>query len=225
MLFHKKYILNLLLAVVAVGLATALYQSWNREIPPLPAPELQVEDKNLEKQENYVRILPVKDSYRAVTERNLFSPERKEFIVEKPIVEEKPVVQKIATISGRAIKLFGIIQLGNQKKALITDPQQTGKRNNKWVSVGDQIGNLRVVAISADKLQVIDGNERYDIMLHDEKRKSQGSLPAAKVEPTVISTGPANPPSASAPPSADQPSSDEFVTINTPFGPIKRRKN
>jgi len=137
--------------------------------------------------------------------------------------------------------------MGNQKKALISNPETGSEANKKsgakekWVALGDTLGNFNVADIQKDKIILADGANKHEILLYDKNKPARkisapekpAALPAAS---NIAGTGSTAPPTAAAaatkavtgppPPNvADgkSPPAAEHKIINTPFGPVKRR--
>ncbi len=187
-------------------------------------------------------------SYESLVSQNLFLQERREIILEEkkpteelqsaPVsateteTEPEPTVQEVK-IKGTTIILHGIIFFDDFKSALITNPvkQDDDDRDNKWVEVGDKLANISVDAIEPDRIILRDKNQRLTVLLHDaSKPKEMRSIKEANntLQPTVIST-------ASAPKKPEKSTSkssqatvknseDEYIIVQTPFGPQKKKK-
>jgi hypothetical protein len=170
-----------------------------------------------------------------VAEKSLFSPSRSEVIPEK----QKAGPPKV---SEKEIFLYGVMAVGDRKKALISNPEPAtaGKAapKEKWVAVGDTIGTFSVADIKKDRIILADGANNHEILLHDKNKPARQTTAAEKSEaPTVVAAGSA-PPVAVAATKADarpqQPAAPaaadgkgapaaEYQIINTPFGPVKQR--
>lgn len=224
MLLHKKNILNLLLAIVVCSLAAALYLSWNTEIPSLPVSAILEEEKSTKKNLDKSQAIPVETTYKAVTDQNLFSPDRKEYIPEKkPPKTEEEQVQTLTKVSGKAIELQGVIQIGDKHSGLILNPDIGAVRKYKWVVVGERIGNLVVTEIRPDRLLLRDGGEKYEIKLSDMKKEKTASPSTLKMAPTIVSTGTSSKSSAAPVKTQGNNSSKETTIIHTPFGDIIKK--
>ena len=182
--------------------------------------------------------MPPESTYGIVAEKNLFSSNRSEVIPEKQ-KKEGPL-----KISEKQIFLYGVVVMGDHKKALISNPDPgpvAGKKpasKDKWVAVGDTIGTFKVADIGKDRIILADGASNHEILLFDKNKPARQVIVAEKpAAPTVVASGPtpAAPAAATAAPPAakpEQPASriaegkgapGEYRIINTPFGPTKRR--
>jgi hypothetical protein len=246
----KVWLMNIALAAAVVLTGIMSLEVWtapDEAVPEFRAAadaETPPPDKKLVE-----RAASPEANYGIVAEKNLFSPDRSDPLSPasgpgKPRLSEKMIF------------LYGVVTLDGREQALVSDPESGskaagGKAGDKWVRVGDRIGNFTVAEIGRDRIVVKDGADRYDLLLYDENKPvslENEQLPPAAA-PTVVVTGPeaAVPaaPAASAAPAAGSnqaapgaPSSGavvpgaptgggeksgEYKIVNTPFGPIKRR--
>jgi hypothetical protein len=180
-------------------------------------------------------------AYRVIAERSLFSPDRKESLPEEPKAKTEKA-QPI--ISGKKIHLYGVIIMGDERKALIDNPVRgRDEPNKKWVRVGDAFSDLRVAAIEPKSILLEQGKDNYEISLYDDERKNPQPSPNRKAPsfstPTVVNTE-TKEPSSSAKPESDSDTkprvkpkpvireqddaTGEFETFETPFGTFQRKK-
>jgi len=249
MWMHKKNIINTLLIVVLSGLGVVLYLSWMREIPTVPISAILQDEKIVQKTQNKSQAIPGEATYKAVIEKNVFSPDRKEYVPEPaPLQTEEKAAQNITKILGKTIELQGIIQIGDTHSGLIVNPDIEAEKKYKWVVVGDQLGEFQVTEILPDKLMLRNGNEKYEIKLSDKKKKEMAAASPLKTTPPVVAAAPANKTAVTAnkskdknsplptiqakdensrketsEPSKDEKGSKETSVINTPFGAVKRK--
>ncbi len=187
--------------------------------------------------------MPPETAYGAVTDRNLFSPDRAELVKEEE-VQAEPVKGNIR-ISGRKIVLYGVIIMDDYRTALISDPKpKSSKRRSMWVKEGDIIGGsaegVVVSSIQKESITLLDGGKMYEVLLYDKDKLREKVAAQKQTKPTVVTTKPtavARPPapgmkpgSKNAAPSkvttrkSSPPGDDEYKMIDTPFGKIKVRK-
>lgn len=190
-------------------------------------------------------------SYESLVSQNLFSQERSEIIPpEKEPVKELPPEPKpepepeteagpeavptveAVKIQGTTIVLHGVLLLDDYKTALITNPlKKEEERDNKWVKVGEKLANLKIDAIEPDRIILRDKNKRFIVLLHDESKPKQaksGKKSNATMQPTVISTTQADKKARKAKRKASKSSGknneSEYIIVQTPFGPVKKKK-
>ncbi|MHB8773153.1 MAG: hypothetical protein ACYC7J_19330 [Syntrophales bacterium] len=241
--FSRIWMINLLLAVFVAWFGMMSFTVWSKGDEPIP--EIQT-GKNAEKPlpaKGIVERTMAPDSvYSVVAEKNVFSPSRAEFIPDK----EKAGPLKI---SDKTIFLYGTVAMGERKQALISNPENgpagpaAGKKQalrDKWVALGDKLGNFTVAEIKKDRIILADGATKREILLYDKsKPKRQVAAAEKPAAPSVVSTGTTAASAAPAPApatakSGTEPSpsrvaegkstpAGEFKIVNTPFGPVKRR--
>jgi hypothetical protein len=234
--FSKIWLINVSLAALIVCLGIVSFDIWSKGDEAIP--ELQTgksPEKTLPVKGIIERTMPPESTFGIVVDKNLFSSNRTESIPEK----DKTGPLKI---SEKMVFLYGVVIAGGRKQALISNPEtkpEAGKSRSKdkWVKVGDAVGNFSVADIRKDRIILADGTNQHEILLYDEKkpaRKTTVAQPSAA--PTVVAAGPAAaapataaaqkpgtaPPAAAVAAGKNAPEG-EYKIVNTPFGQIKRR--
>ena len=232
-MISKAWMINGILAIVLVVCLGNVWNVWHTRIPVLPEEKSVVIDKTSINNKKSSKSQILKESaYESVVDRNLFSPDR---APAPPEVEvSKPGVQEDVRISGEKIVLYGVIMIDDYKKALINNPgdRKTGSKI-QWVSEGDRLENLKVREIRAEEILLVDGADRYRVLLYDPDKavKSTGVSAGQRKEvtqPKVISAGVAPTETArkvkkktenvSASPES------EYEIVDTPFGKLRRKR-
>jgi hypothetical protein len=236
--FSKIWLINIVLVSFVVFFGMMSFDVWSKGDETVP--EMQTaknSEKPLPGKGIMERTMPPDSTYGIVAEKNLFSMNRAEIIPEKQ-KKEGPL-----KISEKLIILYGVVVMGDRKKALISNPEagpEAGKKmapKDKWVAVGDTIGNFSVTDIRKDKIILADGANTHEILLYDKNKPARQTVAAeASAAPTVVATGPATVTAATrseTKPTTEQPASsisegksvpaDEYRVVNTPFGPVKQR--
>jgi hypothetical protein len=245
--FSRIWLMNISLAILVVFLGVKGYQVLLKTGETVPEVQSgKSTEKPLPVKSVMERTVPPESTYGIVAEKNLFSSNRSESVPDT----QQPGQFKI---SEKMIFLYGVVLMGDRKQALISNPDpapQAGKPpvRDKWVKPGDKVGNSSVADIQKDRIILSDGAKTHEILLYDKNKPARkiaaaaapaapavvaaGSAPAA---PAIIAAGsaPAAPAAAAAKPAAEPPKSSveagksaaegEYVIINTPFGPTKRR--
>lgn len=109
---------------------------------------------------------PKDETYTIITEKNVFSPQRKEWVVKaiipKPseLAKKDQAKQELAKKKALAVKpkkiiLQGIVISGDIRKALINNPL-TGVSNKKtlYVQEGDDLEGYKVTGIESDRIKL-----------------------------------------------------------------------
>jgi len=123
------------------------------------------------------------DPYAVISKKNLFRPDRTEWIQEGS--GGKMVDKKIDTSK---LSLFGTVIVGNKKSAIIRDKdagKAAGKQNpaeaapgkkNEIYSLGDYIGGYVISAIEEKKVVLDYYGEKVTLNLHEGKEKAKGDF-------------------------------------------------
>ncbi|MDM8522737.1 hypothetical protein QUF80_05130 [Desulfococcaceae bacterium HSG8] len=215
-MFSKTWLMSIVLAAFAVFFGVKTYDIWSLSERPdmkMPAPARKSEAP-VKKSVN--RRMPSETAYNVVADRNLFSPDRAEFIPEEP--ESEPEVKPLR-VSGKKITLYGVILTDHYQSALIDNPLRgPDERKNKWVKTGDTIGELEVAEIRKGSILLTEGDDTYEIPLYDKtKPKRQGKIKKAS-KPTVIVSE-----SAKEQKEGQKGAGPKVREINTPFGKMTRK--
>jgi hypothetical protein len=101
-------------------------------------------------------------AYAVIAKKNVFSPQRKEWVVKAVIPnpselakKKKLARKKVLGVKPKKIVLHGIIMAGDMRKALISNPL-TGVRNKKtlYVEEGEEIEGYKVISIESDQIRL-----------------------------------------------------------------------
>ena len=202
---RRLWFINLLLIFILVLLSVKVYDVWTRPTtrglepvaskpkPVASSPPVSVIGKK--------EAAPAK-GFQSISEKNLFSPDRKEF----PILGS-PDGKKG---SGRPnVVLYGVTLGEDYQTALITNPgrrPERGDRETMSVKVGDSVGEYQVAKISADRVTLENEADSFDVLLYDpsQPKKRPALPPPAKARPAPTPRTPT--PSPGTPPRPVTPS-------------------
>ena len=237
--FSKIWLINISLAAFVVFFGIMSFDVWSKGDETIQ--EIQTgksSAKPLPGKGIMERTMPPESTYGIVVDKNLFSSNRLESIPEK--LKPGPL-----EISEKVIFLYGVVLTGDRNMALISNPEsgpEAGKSRakNKWVKVGDTMGQFNVADIKKDRIILADGADTREILLYDKNKPARKIIvPEKSAAPTVGTTGTAaatksdnqpltsNQPPTSAPTSGSVEGKNaaavEYKIVNTPFGPTKRR--
>jgi len=209
---RRFWLINLLLIFILILLSVKVYEVWTRPStrglepvaskskPAASSPSLSVGVKK--------EPAPAK-GFQSISEKNLFSPERKEF----------PILASPGGGKGTGrptVALYGVTLGEDYQSALITNPgrrPERGDRETMSVKVGDKVGEYQVAKISADRITLENEVDSFDVLLYDPSQpKKRPALPpptAARPTPTprTPTPSPGTPPRPVTPsPGVSQPS-------------------
>jgi hypothetical protein len=230
--FSKIWLINIVIAAFVVFFGIMSFDVWSKgdetiqEIQTDKSPEKPLPGKRVME-----RTTPPESTYGIVADKNLFSSNRSESIP----VELK---QGALKISEKMIFLYGVVLTGDSNKALISNPEsgpaaEKSRAKDKWVKVGDTMGDFSVDEIRKDRIILTQGASKHEILLYDKNKPARKIIvPEKSAAPAVASTGPAA--AATVTKSDKEPPKSgvaegksvvegEYRIINTPFGPVKRK--
>jgi hypothetical protein len=181
------------------------YETWTLPVEVLP--EKGATKKSVEKIESPSAVVGQKEptdiqSYIFVSEKNIFSPERKEF----PIIAPPPAPAQVKPpIVRPQIVLYGVTLAGDYQSASIVNPgrpRTKGEREVMGVKVGDQIGEFKVAKILPDRIMMEAAGDSFEVLLYDPRTPKQRTYAKTEARPaTVTSTFPPGAPLPAAVPS------------------------
>ena len=114
------------------------------------------------------------DAYAVIAKKNVFSPQRKEWVVKAVIPnpselakKKKLARKKVSAVKPKKIVLHGIVMAGDMRKALISNPL-TGVRKKKtlYVEEGEEIEGYKVISIESDQIRLDWQGEEFIITLY-----------------------------------------------------------
>jgi hypothetical protein len=140
-----------------------------------------------------------KEDFSVIAERNLFSRERKEWVVKAVIPKASELGRKKQVKSGLAKKalarkkafagkpkkiiLHGIVMAGGLKKALINNPLKgVSKRKTIYVEEGEEFEGYRVTSIEKDRITLDWHGEEIVIMLYSGLKNNKQPVNNDKVK-------------------------------------------
>jgi len=161
-------VLDILLFFVVLLMAFTNYETWSHSINSLP--EKGIMPKGSEtKNENPPLEASAKESvsslsYSLISEKNVFSPERKEFST-TPVEQPKPLARP-------QIILYGVAITPEYQSASVLNPGRTlhkGERETKTIKVGDRMGENKLAKILPDRITMEASSDSFDVLLYDPK--------------------------------------------------------
>lgn len=184
---RRYFLINLALLVIAVFLGFELYKAFSKPLDiPLQASK-KTQRPKIEKSTKTEPELNIND-YETIVQKDLFRPSRSAAPPEMSVPLEKP-------------KLFGTIIMDSGKSAILEDPITKTK---KLYNLNDSISGFIVSDIQEDKIILLRGNEKIEVMLREFKdvsarppagRQMPPQRPQPVTSPRVVPT-PRRPPQA-----------------------------
>ena len=105
-----------------------------------------------------------------ISKKNLFSPDRKEWIMEKTDSKANEAKKAVSKIDLKQIKLMGTVIVGNERKAVIKNSLKkgTGKDADVYMT-GDYIEGYLLKEIGEKKVLLTntDTNDSVELFLHE----------------------------------------------------------
>ena len=208
MMSRTLYLINFILIVLVIFLATKDYEEWTQA---KPRGAEGIVSKAKASAATAPAATPAKNEaidlkrYKSISEKNLFSPDRKEFpILLGPGEAKKPMARPNVT-------LYGVVVADEFSSAVINNLSrraEKGERETMSVKIGDKVGEYHVAKILGDRINLEAEGDSFDVLLYDPARPKKPPVvtpaPAPRPSPT-----PTTPPRPFTPPSpgVSQPSS------------------
>ena len=183
----------LLLSLVVLLLALKNYELWTRPIGgTLGEGEIRKAETKTEgspilgSQKETASIA----SYIMIGEKNIFSPERKEFSI-TGLDQSKPMMRP-------QIILYGVTISKDYQSATIVNPGRPlrkGEREMTTLKIGDRVGEYKLAKILPDRITMEAGEDSFEVLLFDSSMPKRRTLTKTESKPAEItSTSPAPPP-------------------------------
>ena len=143
------------------------------------------------------------ESYIFVAEKNIFTPERKEF----PVIAPPPPVSEVKKpIVRPQVILYGVTIVGDYQSASVSNPGRQikkGERDLMTLKIGDRVGDYKLAKILPDRITMEAEEDTFEALLYDPKAPKQRAYGKTEAQPATITStrpGPAAP--AGTPPGA-----------------------
>ncbi len=219
----KKYaVLNSLLCLVVILLVFENYETWNGSIGWLPNTGI-VAQKAETRNENPPVTISTNEpmsaqSYNLISEKNIFSPERKDFPITTLAMTSAP-----APIAPPQIVLYGVAIAGDYQTATVVNPGRPlrkGEGEAQILKIGEQIGGYRLAKILPDRIAMESNGQTFEVLLYDSKIAKKRMETRTEIKPAMIAS--AEP--ALAPPSGEalKPGSSQ-ESVEKPKEPVQTR--
>ena len=125
-------------------------------------------------------------SYVSIAEKNVFSPERKDF----PI----PMGTGARQVVRPQIVLYGVTIIGSYKAASLASPGrplQKGERETFTVKVGERVGEYKLTEVLSDRVTFEAEGDTFEVLLYDQSKfKRRTDIRTESKPATITSTQP-----------------------------------
>jgi len=195
----KYLILNLLLLFVVLTVAIENCDTWTRPVE-LVSNHTAVKKPAIKTETSLAMPItkgsPSIQSYILISEKNIFSPERKDFPV--------TAVEQFKTNVRPQVVLYGVTIAEDYQAASVVNPGRPlrkGERETMTLKIGEKIGEYKLAKVLPDRIALENNGDAFEILLYDSRNpKKRMELRTETKPPTVISTqpAPAPPPGAEA---------------------------
>jgi hypothetical protein len=137
-----------------------------------------------------------REAFNVIAEKNIFSPERKEFSSAAAAAMAKPVARP-------PITLYGVVIAEDYQIASIINPGRPlykGEREMKSLKIGDMVGEYKLTKIMPDRILLEAGEDSFEVLLYDPRTPKKRVEVKTPTQPaTITSTAPTPTPPVVAP--------------------------
>jgi len=180
-------ILNLMVFVAIILIASKTYKAWTDPIEVTP--EKEGIRKTLKKIKNHPIAGDKKESsnlshHVIISEKNIFSPERKEFPTQTKPEVKKPVVRP-------QIALYGVTLADDYQSACIGNsgsPAQKGEKEAITIKIGDRIGEYKLTKILPDRIALEAMEDTFEVLLYDPAKPKKRIYAKTESKPVAITS-------------------------------------
>jgi hypothetical protein len=183
----KYLVLNILLCFVILLIVIQNYETWNHSIELLP--DTRIASKNPEtKNENPPMMASTEkpmsiQSYVLISEKNVFSPERKDF----PIV----TVNKSNPASRPQVVLYGVTIAGDFQAASVVNPGRPlrkGERETMTLRLGENIGQYKLAKVLPDRITMEANGDSFEVLLYDSRSPKRRMEAGTEPKPATVAS-------------------------------------
>ena len=171
-LARKYKILNLALFLVVLFAAVMNYETWSHSNGSAKAVAQKMEAylENPAKSEAPASIVENEplQSYGIISEKNIFSSDRKEFSSSSLALAEAPKSRPRPQVI-----LSGVAISDDYQSASVSSPGRPlkkGERETMTLKPGDRIGEYKLARIEADRIIIETAGDSFEVLLYDPRR-------------------------------------------------------
>ncbi len=180
----KYGVLSLLVFCISLLLFLKDYKVWTQPIELVPqneagkAPREDLKAASaivLQKEPNPAQF------HTLIAEKNIFSPERKDF--------PNPSSQHVNTRVRPQIILYGVTIAGDVQLATVVSPGRPlkkGEREAMSLKAGERIGDYKLASILPDRVILEGGEDKFEVLISDPKKPKQRDEIRTAVSPAAV---------------------------------------
>ena len=157
---------------------------------------------------------PSMKSYASIAEKNVFSPDRRDF--------PAPLGTGARQVVRPQIVLYGVTIIGNYKAASIASPGrplQKGERETFTVKVGERVGEYKLTEVLSDRVTFEAEGDTFEVLLYDQSKSKRRTDIRTESKPATI-TSTQSAPSPSVPGSPMPAAPTPSAVVPRPTSPV-----
>ena len=196
------------------------YETWTHPIELVPEHQETVK-KSPPKVENPPAVGTNKEltslrSFILISEKNIFSPERKDF----PIL----TVEKSNPMTRPQVILYGVTIAEDFQAASLVNPGRPlrkGERETMTLKIGEKIGEYKLTKVLPDRITLENTHDSFEVLLYDTRAPKKRTEVKTEVKPPTVTspqTAPPPPPAAETPKPPASP-----VSAEKPKEPVQQQ--
>ena len=152
-------------------------------------------------------------SYILISEKNIFSPERKDFPT-TPLEKSKPILRP-------QVILYGVAIATDYQSATVVNPGRPlrkGERETLTIKIGEKIGGYKLAKILPDRIAMESNGDTFEVLLYDSKKPKKQMEARAETKPEIIASAQPVP----VPPSGEVPTpAPAQESVKEPKAPVQ----
>ncbi len=164
----KYGFLSLSVFCIGIFLFFKDYEVWTQPVEAVPQRVAAEKNSTKNRDPASMKEAPKNaDSFRSsalIADKNIFSPERKDF--------PKPVQQANTRVRPQII-LYGVTIAGDVQLATVVSPGRPlkkGERETMSLSAGERIGDYKLASILPDRVVLECGEDKFEVLISDPKK-------------------------------------------------------
>jgi hypothetical protein len=180
-------ILNIIVFIIIILLVSINYDAWTPPTEVTPEtraasnPGIKIEfPKTIEEKKEFPSI----SSHMIISEKNIFSPARKDFPIQTGSEGKRPIVRP-------QIILYGVTIAGDYQSASIANPGRPlkkGEREAMTLKIGDRVGGYKLSKILPDRIALEAMEDTFEVLLYDPNKPKQRIYAKAEQRPAAITS-------------------------------------